>query len=49
MRFLGTTSRREALSWIGAADELVHASRIEGLSTVIREAERLGTSVTRLD
>ena len=49
VRFLGTTSRREALSWIGAADELVHASRIEGLSTVIREAERLGTPVTRLE
>jgi glycosyltransferase involved in cell wall biosynthesis len=49
VRFLGTTTRREALSWIGAADELVHASRIEGLSTVIREAERLGTPVTRLE
>jgi glycosyltransferase involved in cell wall biosynthesis len=48
IRFLGKTSRREALSWIGAADELVHASRAEGLSTVIREAERLGVPVTIL-
>ncbi|MFO0740473.1 MAG: glycosyltransferase family 4 protein [Labilithrix sp.] len=48
IRFLGKTSRREALGWIGAADELVHASRAEGLSTVIREAERLGVPVTIL-
>lgn len=47
-RFLGTTPRREALGWIGAADELVHASRAEGLSTVVREAAILGTPVTRL-
>lgn len=47
-RFLGKTSRREALSWIGAADELVHASRAEGLSTVIREASLLGVPVTIL-
>jgi glycosyltransferase involved in cell wall biosynthesis len=48
VRFLGKTSRREALGWIGAADELVHASRAEGLSTVIREAESLGVPVTIL-
>lgn len=48
VRFLGKTSRKEALGWIGAADELVHASRAEGLSTVIREAERLGVPVTIL-
>jgi glycosyltransferase involved in cell wall biosynthesis len=47
-RFLGTTPRREALTWIGAADELVHASRAEGLSTVVREAEELGVPVTIL-
>ncbi|MBX3234422.1 MAG: glycosyltransferase [Labilithrix sp.] len=47
-RFLGKTSRREALAWIGAADELVHASRAEGLSTVIREAGLLGVPVTIL-
>jgi glycosyltransferase involved in cell wall biosynthesis len=48
VRFLGKTPRRETLSWIGAADELVHASHAEGLSTVIREAEELGVPVTRL-
>jgi len=48
VRFLGKTSRRETLGWIGAADELVHASRVEGLSTVIREAESLGVPVTIL-
>jgi glycosyltransferase involved in cell wall biosynthesis len=48
VRFLGKTSRREALSWIRAADELVHASRVEGLSTVVREASMLGVPVTIL-
>ncbi|MBX3220480.1 MAG: glycosyltransferase family 4 protein [Labilithrix sp.] len=48
VRFLGTISRRETLGWIGAADELVHASRVEGLSTVVREAEQLGVPVTIL-
>lgn len=48
VRFLGKTTRREALGWIGAADELVHASRAEGLSTVVREAEHLGVPVTML-
>lgn len=48
VRFLGMTSRRDTLSWIGAADELVHASRVEGLSTVVREAETLGVPVTIL-
>jgi len=47
-RFLGTTPRGEALSWISAADEVVHASQAEGLSTVLREAEQLGVNVTRL-
>ncbi len=47
-RFLGRRPRDEALAWIGAADELVHASRAEGLSTVVREAEHLGVKVTRL-
>ena len=40
VRFLGNTPRREALAWIGAADELVHASIAEGMSTVVREAEQ---------
>lgn len=43
--FTGLLPRPEALAWIAAADELVHASRAEGLSTVIREAEALGTPV----
>jgi len=47
-RFLGKTNRLETLGWIGAADELVHASRLEGLSTVVREAEQLGVPVTIL-
>ena len=37
VRFLGNTPRRETLAWIGAADELVHASIAEGMSTVVRE------------
>jgi teichuronic acid biosynthesis glycosyltransferase TuaC len=45
VRFVGTVGRRDALTWIGAADVLVHASRAEGLSTVIREANALGTPV----
>lgn len=48
VRFLGTTPRPEALSWIGAADELVFASLAEGLSTVVREAEHLGVKVTKI-
>jgi glycosyltransferase involved in cell wall biosynthesis len=47
-RFVGAVDRREALAWIGAADVLLHASEAEGLSTVIREAEALGTRVVRL-
>lgn len=46
VRFLGTTPRAETLAWIGAADEVVHASSAEGLSTVVREAEHLGVPVT---
>lgn len=48
VRFLGNTPRRETLAWIGAADELVHASIAEGMSTVVREAEQLGVKVTML-
>jgi glycosyltransferase involved in cell wall biosynthesis len=47
-RFVGNAPRREALTWIGAADELVHASIAEGASTVVREAELLGVKVTLL-
>ncbi len=43
--FVGKTRRTDALTWIAAADVLVHASRAEGLSTVVREAESLGVRV----
>lgn len=42
---LGTRGRPEALAWIAAADALLHASREEGLSTVLREAAHYGTPV----
>jgi teichuronic acid biosynthesis glycosyltransferase TuaC len=48
VRFVGAVSRREALAWIGTADVLLHGSGAEGLSTVVREAESLGTRVVRL-
>jgi glycosyltransferase involved in cell wall biosynthesis len=47
-RFVGALARPEALAWIGAADVLLQASAAEGLSTVEREAEALGTPVERL-
>jgi glycosyltransferase involved in cell wall biosynthesis len=47
-RFVGALPRDETLAWIGAADTLIHASVAEGLSTVVREAEALGTRVLRL-
>lgn len=47
-RFVGATSRPEALAWIGAADALLFASRAEGLSTVLREAAALGVRVERI-
>ncbi|MDP9002777.1 MAG: glycosyltransferase, partial [Myxococcota bacterium] len=47
-RFVGLVSRHEALAWIGAADVLLHASEAEGLSTVAREADALGTPVRRV-
>jgi teichuronic acid biosynthesis glycosyltransferase TuaC len=47
-RFVGAVGRTTALAWIGAASELLHASAAEGLSTVVREAEALGTRVVRL-
>jgi glycosyltransferase involved in cell wall biosynthesis len=47
-RFVGLVPRLDALAWIAAADLLVHASVAEGLSTVVREAEALGTRVERI-
>jgi teichuronic acid biosynthesis glycosyltransferase TuaC len=48
-RFVGLVVREQALAWIGAADVLLHASEAEGLSTVVREAQALGTTVERLE
>jgi teichuronic acid biosynthesis glycosyltransferase TuaC len=48
-RFVGAVARDEALAWIGAAEELIHASVAEGMSTVVREAEALGTRVVELE
>jgi glycosyltransferase involved in cell wall biosynthesis len=47
-RFVGTLDRAGALAWIAAANVVLHASIAEGLSTVVREAEALGTPVLRL-
>jgi glycosyltransferase involved in cell wall biosynthesis len=44
-RFVGLVPREEALAWIGAARMVLHGSEHEGLSTVLREAEALGTPV----
>jgi glycosyltransferase involved in cell wall biosynthesis len=46
--FTGLLPRNETLAWIRAADEVLHASEAEGRSTVVREAEALGTTVRRL-
>jgi teichuronic acid biosynthesis glycosyltransferase TuaC len=46
--FLGTLGRPRALAWIGASDVLLVASESEGLSTVVREAQALGTRVVRI-
>ena len=43
--FVGRVPRPEALAWIASADTLLMSSRAEGLSTVVREAEALGTPV----
>jgi glycosyltransferase involved in cell wall biosynthesis len=46
--FVGTVTRHEALSWMGAAEYVIHASESEGLSTVVREAEGLGVQVVAI-
>ena len=46
--FTGRVARSEALAWIAAADALVQPSRVEGASTVEREAAALGTRVVAL-
>jgi len=45
VHFAGPTTRGEALAWMAASAEVVQASRAEGLSTVVREAEALGVTV----
>jgi teichuronic acid biosynthesis glycosyltransferase TuaC len=47
--FLGRLTRPKTLVQIAAADALLHASVAEGLSSVVREAELLGTTVIRLE
>ena len=44
-RFVGRVSREESLAWIGSAEIVLFASEEEGASTVLREAQMLGTPV----
>jgi glycosyltransferase involved in cell wall biosynthesis len=44
-RFVGKVGREEALAWIAVSTALLHASREEGLSTVVREAVAMGVRV----
>jgi teichuronic acid biosynthesis glycosyltransferase TuaC len=48
VHFAGRTTRPEALAWIASSSALVQASREEGLSTVVREAEQLGVAVIEI-
>ena len=48
VHFAGRTTRPEALAWIAASAALVQPSRVEGLSTTVREAELLGVPVVSL-
>jgi glycosyltransferase involved in cell wall biosynthesis len=50
-RFLGTMPRETALAWMRAAHVLLFAAppELEGASTVLREAEAMGTPVQILD
>jgi glycosyltransferase involved in cell wall biosynthesis len=48
VRFTGVLPRDEALAWMLAAHELLFASVEEGASTVLREAQALGTRVVVL-
>jgi glycosyltransferase involved in cell wall biosynthesis len=45
-RFTGALPREEALAWMQAAHVMLFASEEEGASSVLREAEALGTPVT---
>ncbi len=44
--FVGKVPRADALAWIAASDRVVNASRVEGASTVEREAKVLGVDVS---
>lgn len=44
-RFTGQLPRREALTWLAAADVLLTASRHEGAPSAVREARALGVPV----
>ena len=48
VKFTGQLPRHEALAWLGASQSLWFASKIEGLPTVVREAEALGIPVRHL-
>jgi glycosyltransferase involved in cell wall biosynthesis len=48
VRFTGVLPRDEALAWMRAAHVLLFASEEEGASTVLREAQALGTPVVVL-
>jgi len=43
--FTGALGRKQALTWMRAADLLLSASRLEGAPTVVREARLLGVPV----
>ncbi len=47
--FVGLLPRPLALGLIAAADVLVHASKLEGASSVVREARALGTPVVAVN
>jgi teichuronic acid biosynthesis glycosyltransferase TuaC len=47
--FTGALPRREALSWVAAADVLLHPSAVEAAPTVVREARALGVPVVACD
>jgi teichuronic acid biosynthesis glycosyltransferase TuaC len=48
VRFVGRTTRAEALEWIASSSELIQPSRTEGASTVVREATALGVPVVEI-
>jgi glycosyltransferase involved in cell wall biosynthesis len=47
--FTGALPRREALTWVAAADALLHPSAVEAAPSVVREARALGVPVVACD